>query len=155
MAASSRGRFCFTNSSVMNSRRGAGITTIDRLRALKANLYMRELVDKVGKAVTQQYGYLETKEAKQLICGSLKSYLGSGRKVFDRLLLQECSTFIKDEEKEKLGADEGFHDDCVIAAALALHGDFYLPACEKIPHPLTGWRARKLEEERKGSVWAS
>jgi hypothetical protein len=145
----------YENALIVPERNGAGITTIDRLRELKANIYMRELVDKIGKSITQQYGYLETKEAKQLICGSLKSYLGSGKKVFDRLLLQECSTFIKDEEKEKLGADEGFHDDCVIAAALALHGDFYLPKCEKIPHPVTGWRKRQMEEKERAGVWAN
>lgn len=145
----------YENALIVPERNGAGITTIDRLRDLKANIYVREKVDQIGNQNTKQYGYLETKEAKQLICGSLKSYLGAKHKVFDRLLLQECSTFIKDEEKEKLTADEGFHDDCVIAAALALHGDFYLPKCEKIPHPVTGWRARALQEKEKSGIWAN
>jgi hypothetical protein len=145
----------YENALIVPERNGAGITTIERLRALKANIYVREIVAAIGKQVTKQYGYLETREAKQLICGSLKSYLSTRKPVYCRHLLSECSTFIKDEEKEQLGADEGFHDECVIAAALALHGDFYLPECKMIPHPLTGWRARKLEEERKGTVWAN
>ena len=145
----------YENALIVPERNGAGITTIDRLMSLKANLYVKEIVAGIGNPVTKQYGFLETKEAKQLVCGSLKSYLASKKPVYCRELLSECSTFVKDEEKEKLGADEGFHDDCVIAAALALHGDFYLPPCEKIPKPLTGWRARKLEESKKQSIWAN
>jgi hypothetical protein len=145
----------YENALIVPERNGAGITTIDRLRELKAHIYVRENINQIGKQVTKQYGFLETTEAKQLICGGLKSYLAQRKPVYCRLLLAECSTFIKDEEKENLGADEGFHDDCVIAAALALHGDFYLPKCEVIPLPLKGWRAKKQEEGRKASIWAA
>lgn len=145
----------YENALIVPERNGAGITTIDRLRELKANIYVKEKVDSIGKQMTTQYGFLETREAKQLVCGSLKAYLATKQPVYCRHLLAEASTFIKDEEKEKLGADDGFHDDCVIAAALALHGDFYLPACEKIPKPLTGWRKR-LQDEKKAKVsWAA
>lgn len=145
----------YENALIVPERNGAGITTIDRLRELKANLYLREVVDQIGKQVTRQYGFLETKEAKQLVCGSLKSYLTSKKPIYDRLLLAECSTFIKDEEREKLGADEGFHDDCVIAAALALHGDFSLPKTEMVPVPVTGWRGRLKEESKRERAWAA
>lgn len=145
----------YENALIVPERNGAGITTIDRLRDLKANIYVRERIDGIGKQVTKQYGFLETTEAKQLVCGGLKAYLAAHKDVFCRLLLQECAVFVKDEEKEKLGAEEGFHDDCVIAAALALHGDFYLPECKPIPVPLTGWRARKQKEIEKGKVWAA
>ena len=145
----------YENALIVPERNGAGITTIDRLRTLKANMYVREKVNEIGKQITKQYGWLETKEAKQLICGSLKAYLAKRNPVYCRLLLSECSTFIKDEEKEKLGADIGFHDDCVIAGALALHGDFYLPKAEKIEHPITGWRARNREQAKRAEVWAA
>ncbi|HPJ97015.1 MAG TPA: hypothetical protein PK022_06865 [Syntrophales bacterium] len=145
----------YENALIVPERNGAGITTIDRLITLKANIYVREKVNEIGKQITKQYGFLETTEAKQLICGTLKSYLATKRPVYCRHLLSECATFIKDEEKEKLGADEGFHDDCVIAAALALHGDFYLPKCEKIPEPMTGWRAQREKERKAKGVWAN
>jgi hypothetical protein len=145
----------YENALIVPERNGAGITTIDRLITLNANLYVKEKIDSIGKVLTKQYGFLETAEAKQLVCGSLKSYLATHKPVYCRQLLSECSTFIKDEEKEKLGADSGFHDDCVIAAALALHGDFYLPKCEKIPLPVSGWRARQAEEKKEGEIWAS
>jgi hypothetical protein len=145
----------YGNAMIVPERNGAGITTIDRLRALKANIFLKEVIDSVGKQVTAQYGFLETKEAKQLVCGLLKAHLNEKRPVYDRLLLAECSTFIKDEEKEKLCADAGFHDDCVIAAALALHGDFALPPCEQIPAPITGWRKRIQDQQVKGQIWAA
>ena len=144
----------YENALIVPERNGAGITTIDRLIALKANLYVKEKIDSIGKVLTKQYGFLETREAKQLVCGSLKSYLAQHKPVYCRYLLGECATFIKDEEKEKLGADSNFHDDCVIAAALALHGDFYLPKCEKIPLPVKGWRAQLAKEKSEGEIWA-
>lgn len=146
----------YENALIVPERNGAGITTIDRLRELKANLYVREIVAGIGKQVMKQWGFLETTEAKQLICGSLKSYLAGRPRVYDRILLAECSTFIKDQEKEKLGAEEGFHDDCVIAAALALHGDFSLPKCEPIIVKPEGWRDRlRAESKGKGEAWAA
>ena len=144
----------YENALIVPERNGSGITTIDRLRELKANLYLREVVDQIGRQVTKQYGYLETREAKQLICGELKTYLTSRKPIYDRHLLAECATFILDEATKRLEADEGFHDDCVIAAALALHGDLYLPKCEMVPIPVTGWRGRQAEASAKDTVWA-
>ncbi|HUN56230.1 MAG TPA: hypothetical protein VMU29_13850 [Smithella sp.] len=145
----------YENALIVPERNGAGITTIDRLMTLKANIYVKEKIDSIGKALTRQYGFLETTESKQLVCGSLKAYLATHRPVYCRHLLGECSTFIKDNEREKLEADSGFHDDCVIAAALALHGDFYLPKCEKIPLPVAGWRALQAQTKSEEAIWAS
>jgi hypothetical protein len=145
----------YGNALIVPERNGAGITTINRLIELKANIYVREIVAGMGKQTTKQYGWLETKDSKQSICGTLKSYLMKKNRVYDNGLLQECAAFIKDEEKEKLGADTGFHDDRVIAAALALQGDLYLPKPEKIPIPLTGWRKRQAEKGKEAGVWAA
>jgi hypothetical protein len=70
-------------------------------------------------------------------------------------LLDECAVFIKDEENGKLGAEAGCHDDHVIAAALAVEGDSYLPKCEQIKPEKKGWRERQREEARANSVWAA
>lgn len=145
----------YENALIVPERNGAGITTIQRLQALKANIYTKEQVAVVGGTVTSVYGWLETREAKQQICGGLKAYLGEKYPIYDRLLLSECATFIKDEEKERLGADDGFHDDCVIAAALAIQGDKYLPKCERIEKPLTGWRKREYDRKENNAIWAA
>jgi hypothetical protein len=145
----------YGNALIVPERNGAGITTINRLIELKANLYVKEIVAGIGKQVTKQYGWLETKESKQSICGTLKSHLmKKNSKIHDSALLQECASFVKDEDKEKLGADTGFHDDRVIAAALALQGDLYLPKPEQIKEPATGWRKR-LADEREATPWAA
>lgn len=146
----------YENALIVPERNGAGITTIDRLRELKAPLYVREVVGQMGKQTTKQFGFLETADTKQQVCGELKTYLGRRKPVYDRMILAECSTFIVDPDNGKLGADDGFHDDCVIAAALAVHGDTYLPKCEQIIPKPEGWRERiKQEREGKGEVWAA
>jgi hypothetical protein len=144
----------YQNALIVPERNGAGITTINRLMELKANLYVYTGSGSQGSQVTKHYGWLETKESKQSACGTLKTYLRDKSRVYDKKLIDECSVFVKDEEKEKLGADEGFHDDRVIAAALALQGDLFLSPAEKIIPKKEGWRER-LAEERKGSAWAA
>lgn len=152
----------YENALLVPERNGAGITTINRLLDLKANLYVKEKVAEVGKLVTKQYGWLETKESKQAVCGGLKSYLSAvseatNRKqhiVYCQKLITECGVFIKDEEKGTLGADEGYRDDRVIGAGLALIGDLTLPPCEQIKEPVTGWRKR-MQDEQRGSAWAA
>ena len=154
----------YENALIVPERNGAGITTINRLIDLKANIYLNETINTIGSPVTVTYGWNETTASKQYICGLLKAYLAeeympeSGIKkrknnVFCKTLLRECATFIKDEEREKLGADEGCHDDHVIAAALCLAGDAYLPKTSKIEHPPTGWLAREIEKREDKAVW--
>ena len=148
----------YENALIVPERNGAGITTIDRLTELGANVYFKTVIGAIGKQLTRQYGYLETREAKQLVCGGLKSFLnganGNKPRIFDRVLLSECSTFIKDEKRERLGAEDGFFDDHVIAAALALHGDFYLPTCEKINTPeSSGWRNNYGRDTGGDDAW--
>jgi hypothetical protein len=152
----------YENALIVPERNGAGITTINRLMELKANIYVKSVVDQIGKQTTKQYGWLETKESKQYLLGGLKAYLGATNKdghknnqVYCKYLLDECAVFIRDEENGKLGAEESCHDDHVIAAALAIEGDNYLPKCEQIKPEKKGWRERKKQEAREEAVWAA
>lgn len=144
----------YDNALLVPERNGAGITAIQRLIELKANLYVRELDNEIGKAVGKQYGWLETTSSKMLICGYLKHHLTQKRPVYDQALLDECGSFIYDEERGKLEAEPGAHDDRVIAGALALAGDLYLPPAEKVKPEPTGWLKRMQDKRTKGSVWA-
>jgi hypothetical protein len=152
----------YENALLVPERNGAGITTINRLIDLKSNIYVKTVVAAIGKQTTKQYGWQETHDSKQSLCGGLKAYLGAydnhGQRkniILCKSLLDECAVFIKDEEKEKLGAEEGCHDDHVIAAALAIEGDSYLPKCERIEKPKQDWRERKGEEARREANWAA
>ncbi|MEN6423304.1 MAG: hypothetical protein ABFD76_15295 [Smithella sp.] len=151
----------YENALIVPERNGAGITTMNRLIDLKANIYVKSVVATIGKQTTKQYGWQETHDSKQSLCGGLKAYLNErdnhGQRkntIFCKALLDEAAVFIKDEEKDKLGAEEGCHDDHVIAAALCIEGDNYLPKCEKIVKPRTGWRER-MAAEKKESAWAA
>ena len=152
----------YENALIVPERNGAGITTINRLMDLKANIYVKSVVDQIGKQTTKQYGWLETKESKQYLVGLLKAYLGAYDKdgqrkhqIHCKYLLDECAVFIFDEENGKLNAEQGCHDDHVIAAALAIEGDNYLPKCEQIKPEKKGWRERQREESKGESVWAA
>lgn len=145
----------YDNALLVPERNGAGITTISRLIDHKANLYVRELDNEIGKSVGKQYGWLETTASKQLICGYLKQFLAEKRPVYDKDLLAECASFIFDEERGKLEAEPGAHDDRVIAAALTLAGDLYLAPAEKVRPEATGWLKRLQDKNTGGkSVWA-
>ena len=116
-------------------RTGAGQTTVKRLRALRANLYLRVKAEKTGKQqVTKVFGWEETRNSKQELAGDLRTYLKRTEAIVpDAILLDECSTFIKREDGG-LGHEEGKYDDCVIGAGLMLQADAFIGrAPEKVP----------------------
>lgn len=112
-------------------RTGAGITTCKRLWDLKSNVYYNMTPAKSGKTMTRIVGWVETKQAKWDMAGDFREYLKTPNIfVQDAILLQECSVFVIKENK-KLEAEEGFSDDCVIAACLAIQGSYYLRESSK------------------------
>jgi hypothetical protein len=109
---------------IVPERTGAGITTCKRLWDLKSNVYYNMIAAKGGKAQSRVVGWVETKSAKWDMCGDLREHLKSSNMlVQDSILVQECSVFVIKENK-KIEAEDGFHDDCVIAAALAIQGSY-------------------------------
>jgi len=143
----------FDNALIVPERNGAGITVCKQLRQMKANLYVNTVSAKVGSGLTKVVGWQSSKQAKFDICGDLREYFISTKaRVYCKHLLSEGATFIKTELGERLEAEEGFHDDCVIAAALAIHGHFWQSLPEKAKKPLTGWR-RRFQDKGK-SNWA-
>lgn len=117
---------------IVPERTGAGITTCKRLVELRANVYRNLVLVKVGKPMTQVIGWVETKQAKYNMAGDLREYFANttGR-VRDSILLQEAGVFVVKENK-RLGADDGFNDDCVISAGLAIQGSYFLAETPKV-----------------------
>ncbi|MFX0114191.1 MAG: hypothetical protein ACFFB3_06560 [Candidatus Hodarchaeota archaeon] len=136
-------------------RNGAGITTCKRLEDLNAPLYVRQMPAKAGYDMTKDIGWLQTNNAKFELAGDLKEYFAFTQgNVYDRILLEECSTFIK-TENHRLEPDEGFLADCVIAAGLTLQASRFLGAAPRQIQPdLTGWRARLHQVDKEETVWA-
>ena len=116
-------------------RTGAGITTVKRLQDLGARQYTRVTPGKVGKSDTKQYGWHETKQSKYELCGGLRTYFRTTKgKVYDNLLLEECSTYIKDEV-DRLNPDAGFLGDCVIGAACGVEASNFGAVPRKLAAP--------------------
>jgi hypothetical protein len=140
-------------------RNGAGITTIKRLQALSANQYVRLTPGKIGKAVTKEYGWLATggvNGSKWELCGDLRTWFAKTKgSIYCPILIDEASVFIK-YENGTLGAEEGKHDDCVIAAGLMLQASVFVgDKAKEIKPKYYGWRERLAADRAKGSVWAS
>jgi len=135
---------------IVPERNGAGISVCKYLADHKANVYVNMQPAKVGGAATRVIGWTETQQSKYDLCGDLKEYFRSTKgRIYDRVLLGECAVFIK-TESGSLEADEGFHDDCVIGAGLAIQGHYWLPAPEKEKTPVTGWLAQHQKGAQTG-----
>ena len=116
---------------IVPERTGAGITTCKRLWDLRANVYYNMIAAKAGRATSRVVGWVETKQAKWDMAGDFREHLKTADiLVQDAILLQECSVFVIKENK-KIEAEDGFTDDCVIAACLAIQGGYYLGVTPK------------------------
>jgi hypothetical protein len=112
--------------------------------------------DQVGSGLTKQYGWTENNQSKHELCGDLKNWLRTTKgTIYDAILLDECSTFIR-FDNGKLDHESGKRCDCVITAGLVHQADIFLgDKPKKIEPPLTGWRARKQEASKEAGIWAS
>jgi len=139
----------YDNAVIVPERTGAGITTCDRLQRLNANCYLHTTTAKAGQSVTKQIGWPETEENKKYLCGTLKQWFRSVNLpgVYCRVLMDECSTWIKDDVG-RLGPEEGKFGDCVIAAGCAKVGDIWIEnAPETVEPQPTGWLKKWQEGE--------
>ena len=149
------GKYSPKMSLIVPERTGAGITTCQQLHKNNANVYSHEVPAQGGNVATKKVGWVETKSNKFALMGDFREYMESTESpIHDETLLAECGVFIHDRERGTLEAAEGYHDDCVIAAALAIQGEFYLGVKPyQIEKPITGWRKKYLHDG--GSAWAA
>lgn len=100
------------------------------------------------KVILHELGYRTTARSKPLLIGRLRTSLAEegGIRIFSSILRDELSTFIEDEGG-KLGAQDGCHDDTVIALACANIG-LNPAAIEAKNH-----RDRIWKRKQKGSIF--
>jgi hypothetical protein len=136
-------------------RTGAGQTTVKRLKELKANQYVRSIPGKVAGELTKEFGWHESQQSKYDLCEDLRTWFKSMKgTLYDTILIDECSTWIKHEGTLKLGPEEGHFGDCVIAAGCTLQASHFTgkgPA--RIKPPDVGWMARQIEEKQEKTGW--
>lgn len=138
---------------IVPERTGAGITTCKYLSDQHAHVFNHIETAKDGKVVTTKVGWVQTRESKFDLLGDFREYMETtNAPVRCGLLLAECGVYIHDRETGTLGAAEGYHDDCVIAAALAKRGDYYLDPPKQVVPPVTGWRKKVKEGE---TAWSA
>lgn len=136
-------------------RTGAGQTTVKRLIELGANQYLRMIEGQQGGGHTKEFGWGETQQAKHDLSEDLRAWFRNMKgTLYDAILLDEASTWIKHEGSQRLGPEEGHLGDCVIAAGCTIQASKFLGGSpERIKHFDTGWMAKILEERQQQTGW--
>lgn len=136
-------------------RTGAGQTTVKRLKELGANQYLRMIEAQIGGGHTKEYGWSETNQAKHDLSEDLRTWfrLMKGT-LYDSILIDEASTWIRHEGSTKIGPEEGHYGDCVIAAGCTIQASHFVGRKpDKVKAPLTGWMAPYVEKQQERTGW--
>lgn len=99
-----------------------GLTTVQRLRDVGYdNIYRRESgVDERYEEYTSKLGWRTDVRSKPLMIDGLSEAISAGQITdYDKIFIRECMTYIRDQ-RGRTNAQEGQHDDTVIATAIAL-----------------------------------
>lgn len=82
--------------------------------------YVRERMDDYTHSVERSYGFrTDTKTRPVLVAGLVKVVRENVECIKDTTTIEEMLTFVHDEKTYKPQAEQGAHDDCVIALAIA------------------------------------
>ena len=112
------GRF-YHNARILCERNGPGFAVNADLVKAYGNVYYEQAVDKIGAPVTKRFGWNTTARTKELMLTQLREEIRSGAVALrDKRLIEECKTFVTDEDG-KVHADTGYHDDFIVAMAIA------------------------------------
>lgn len=121
----------YRNAKAVVEINAAGMATLTKLRDLNyPNIYKRESFDSISKKKIEKYGWKTTHANKVLLLDAFLTRLRENKcKINDSRIIAEMKTFVwsDDAKKSGLGAQQGFHDDLIMATALAywgLKGDF-------------------------------
>lgn len=100
-----------------------GLTTLTRLiKGLNyANAYTETVLDKITETETVKMGFMMNAKTKPLVIDGLRQAMREGPiEIIDATTLREMQTFVV-KDNGKMEHEEGCHDDCVMALALANH----------------------------------
>lgn len=127
------------------------ILTLERLKYPK--LYVRDGVDEYTHRPKKSYGFLTTAKTRPIIISELVQATRSDVSIInDRKTIEEMLTFVRDENF-KPTAENGAHDDCVMALAIAHYirpHQSYIASPS--PEKRVKWRDDQWEDYRAASV---
>lgn len=119
----------YNNATIGVENNNHGLTTLKQITNIEDywNLYYSKIVDKANDRVTDKLGWSTNAKTKPLMIDELATHI---REKFlgikDRGIIMELLSYVKDE-KGKTNAQEGSHDDLVMALAIALqvHKEYF------------------------------
>ena len=113
----------YKNPEIVPEMNSMGFALVDKLDELGySNVYRRKEFDRVLKKSMKKVGWRTTAASKQLLISRFEELLRlRNPKIFSRETVEEFKTFVyTDNAKKKgAGAQEGFHDDRIMATLLA------------------------------------
>lgn len=113
----------YNNAKLIVESNNHGILTCTRLGKDLAypNFYVEEQHDKLTDKFTEKLGFSSTVKTKPLIIDQLRAAMRENEiECRDQEVLREMLTYVVTEEG-KMEAEDGCHDDCVMAMALCNH----------------------------------
>lgn len=134
----------YNNATIAVEVNNQGIATVQRLRdRLYRNLYMRESgFDELFEEPTAKMGWRTDKASKYLMITDLAKAIRDGEIIdYDEQFIRECVTYVRDETG-RTNAQEGMHDDCVMATAIALQLFTWQSIDREPPKPANRTRER-------------
>jgi len=86
-----------------------------------SKMYMREIEDSITNKITMKYGFNTNKVTRPVIIAELIQIVRESVELInDRTTLEEMLTFVRND-KGRPEAEEGAHDDCIMALAIAYY----------------------------------
>lgn len=131
-----------------------GLTTVQRLRDVGYdNIYRRELgIDERYEEYTSKLGWRTDVRTKPLMIDGLSEAISMGQITdHDKIFIRECMTYIRDQ-RGRTNAQEGQHDDTVIATAIALQLFEWNPINERKLTIKSTYPSRYLAQHRKNKA---
>lgn len=114
------------------------------------NQFVREQEDTYSGAIRKAFGFKTTQITRPVIIGQLVEAMREGiNLVNDRTTLEEMLTFVRNEQKKlRPEAEEGAHDDCVLALAIAwyIRPQQRMTVLTKEPEPVAKWTEDMWED---------
>jgi len=97
-----------------------GLSTINAIKDLGVDLYQRERRDRVTNEITTELGWQTTAQSKDELLDEIRTNLRDGSvKTIPKGLKRELQTFVR-KENGRCEAEEGCHDDKVVALGIGL-----------------------------------
>lgn len=127
------------------------VMTLERLRY--PNQYVRETIDDYTHKIRKSFGFqTNTKTRPVAISTLIKACREDISIVDDETTLTEMLSFVRNEDF-RAEAEEGGHDDCIMALAIAHYIRPQMPYTEEVPEAVKAeWRKDQWEDYRNASA---